>query len=103
MIDAARNPEPRITVRPGPARHGERIILSLNGLDPRERVTVKACAEDTDDRVRHDVRADPAGRIDTAVRLPGCSDEAQHWTFAASSADREMRVSTKPVLVLPGC
>lgn len=103
MADTHNTRRPRITVRPQAPRHGEMVVLSLHGLDPREQVTVKAVATETDDIVHHEVRTDAHGRIDTALRLPETGREMQPWTFTAAGADGDVRMATPPILVMPRC
>lgn len=102
-MDAVPTPPspPHIAVRPATPRHGGLTIVALSGLAPRERVAVEAVASESGDVVDHLVRADAAGRIDTAVTLPDRANGAQFWTFAATSVGRDHGAATAPILVLP--
>jgi hypothetical protein len=92
---------PHITVRSEALRHGSFVVLALGNLQPRERVAIEAVGSDGGDVVRHSVRADAQGRVDTALPLPERHDAPQHWTFAATSPERGVSASTDAVLVLP--
>lgn len=92
---------PELNVRSTPLRHGSMVVLSLDNLKPGEQVTLKASAQETDDVVWHDAQVNAQGHLDTAMALPVAEIHEQHWTFAMTSTERAVEVSTEPLLVLP--
>lgn len=92
---------PELSVRSTPLRHGSMVVLSLDHLKPGEKVLLKASAQETDDVVWHDATVDQRGRLDAAVTLPVGDLPEQHWTFAMTSTERDIEISTEPMLVLP--